>query len=103
MSRFRRLSEPASRNTLSLKGNNRLWFSTFGDTALIRYDSSTGEAVRFSSEDGLPSNRVRTVYERTDGTIMVACTGGLALISDDTVTDDLGSSSSTFLNSLSWK
>lgn len=62
---------------------NRLWISTFGETALMRYDGAT--MTRFSMEDGLPSNRVRTVYERKDGTFMVACTGGMALLEDDKV------------------
>ena len=63
---------------------NRLWISTFGETALMRYDGHT--LVRFRPEDGLPSNRVRTVYERRDGTFLAACTGGLAVIEGDRIT-----------------
>ena len=69
---------------------NRLWISTFGDTALMRYDGAT--LIRFSTEDGLPSNRVRTVYERQDGSFLAACTGGVAIIDGDRVTRVYGES-----------
>ena len=35
----------------------------------------------------MPSNRVRTVVERSDGAIMVACSGGLVIIKDGKLTD----------------
>ena len=63
---------------------NRVWFSTFGENALLRYDR--GIVTRFGVADGLPSDRVRTVFERQDGSFMVACSGGLALIENDVVT-----------------
>lgn len=59
---------------------NRLWFSTFGDLGVVCYDGTS--ATRYAAEEGLPSEWVRTVYERRDGTIMVACTGGVALLGD---------------------
>ena len=62
---------------------DRLWFSTYGENSLIRYDH--GEVVRFSMEDGLPSNRIRTVVERKDGSVLVACTGGVAVIDGNQV------------------
>ena len=61
----------------------RLWLCTYGTYGLIRYDGA--HAVCFKEQDGLPSDRVRTVYERQDGSIMAACTGGLGLISGDAV------------------
>ena len=63
---------------------NRVWFSTYGENALLRYDN--GVVTRFGVEEGLPSDRVRTVFERKDGSFMVACSGGLALIKNDKVT-----------------
>ena len=63
---------------------NRVWFSTYGENALLRYDN--GVVTRFGPEDVLPSDRVRTVFERQDGSFMVACSGGLALIENDVVT-----------------
>ena len=53
---------------------NRLWISTFGENGLLRYEN--GSVVRFSTEDGLPSDRVRTVIELKDGRYAAACTGG---------------------------
>ena len=64
---------------------NRLWISTFGENALLRYEK--GSVVRFSPEDGLPSDRVRTVIELSDGRFAVACTGGVAIIEGDKVVD----------------
>ena len=62
---------------------DRLWLSTFGKNCLVRYDGKT--AVKFTAADGMPSERVRTVYECGDGSFLAACTGGLAVIRDDRV------------------
>ena len=64
---------------------DRLWFSTYGTNSLIRYDH--GKVTRFSNQDGLPSDRIRTVVERSDGAIMVACTGGVAILEGDKITE----------------
>ncbi|MBR4627918.1 MAG: HD domain-containing protein [Ruminococcus sp.] len=70
---------------------DRLWFSTFGTAALVRYDH--GKVLRFTTADGLPSERVRTVHECSDGSFIVACTGGVAHITGDRVTEVYGESS----------
>lgn len=70
---------------------DRLWLCTFGENALTRYDGKT--VTRFSTADGLPSERVRAIYERSDGTFLVACTGGLAVIENDKVTEVYNESS----------
>ncbi|MBR1391792.1 MAG: HD domain-containing protein [Lachnospiraceae bacterium] len=70
---------------------NRLWISTFGENALLRYDNGT--VTRFTMEDCLPSDRVRTVWECQDGTFLVACTGGLTILKDDVVTEIYGETS----------
>ena len=49
-----------------------------------------GAVVRFSSEDGLPSDRVRTVIEMKNGKFAAACTGGVAIIEGDKVVDVYG-------------
>ena len=64
---------------------NRLWISTFGDNGLLRYENGT--VVRFSNEDGLPSDRVRTVIEMKNGKYVAACSGGVAVIENDAVTE----------------
>lgn len=61
----------------------QLWFATFSEWGLVRY--ADGVATCFTSKDGLPSDRVRAVYERSDGAILAACTGGLAVIRNDAV------------------
>ena len=64
---------------------NRLWISSYSDNALLMYEK--GRVVRFSEESGLPSDRVRTVFERSDGAIMAACSGGMAVIKDNKITE----------------
>ena len=64
------------------KGN--IWFSTFSDYGLIRYNN--GRIKKITVSDGLPSDRVRNVYELKDGKLMVSCTGGLAILEDGKVT-----------------
>lgn len=61
----------------------RLWFSTYGGMGLLRYD---GEKVLcFTMEDGLPSDRMRTVFERKDHSMLLACTGGAVIIEGDEI------------------
>ena len=63
---------------------DRLWFATYGDLGLVRFDGEN--VMTFTHEDGLPdSRRIRTVVERSDGSFLVACTGGVAVIRDDKV------------------
>ena len=62
---------------------DRLWISTYGDLALVRYDH--GDVITFGPDDGIPSKRVRTVYECSDGSYLAACTGGLVVIRNDKV------------------
>jgi energy-coupling factor transport system substrate-specific component len=62
---------------------NRVWFSTFGEQGLLRYDN--GNIIKFTVADGMPSERVRTVIERSDGTFVAVCTGGAAVIKDDKI------------------
>ena len=68
---------------------NNIWFSTFGDQGLMRL--TDGKLTKFTEADGLPSNRIRTVFECTDGSYLAACTGGVAVIRDDKVERVYGS------------
>lgn len=67
---------------------NRLWISTFGENALLRYENGT--VVEFTPDDGFPFDRVRTVIELKDGRFAAACTGGVAIIEDDKVAEVYG-------------
>ena len=67
---------------------DRLWISTWRSLGLLCYDH--GDMKTFGTEDGLFSDRMRTVVERSDGSILVACTGGVNVIEDDRVTAGFG-------------
>lgn len=71
------------------KGN--LWISTYGTYALIRLNGH--DMTCFTPDDNLPSDRIRAIYERKDGTIAVAATGGVSLIDGDKVLKTYGKSS----------
>ena len=60
--------------------HDRLWISTFSYLGLLCYDH--GKVTRYTEADGMPSERIRTVYECEDGSLMAVCTGGLAVIRD---------------------
>ena len=68
------------------RGN--LWISTWRACGLLRYD---GEKVTaFTEDDGLQSAHIRAVCEAGDGSILVACTGGVNVIEGDRVTAGYG-------------
>ena len=62
----------------------RLWISTWRTHGLLRY--ARGELMAFTVEDGLLSDTPRAVYERKDGAILVALTGGVNVIEGNRVT-----------------
>ena len=67
-----------------VKGSDgSLWFSTYSNVGLVHYKD--GWVKCYTEKAGFPSNRVRVVYERHDGTMMAAISGGMALIKDDKV------------------
>ena len=63
------------------KGN--IWIATFSDYCLIRFDGK--DATCFTEADGMPSNRIRAVCEKKDGTILAAATGGVVVIKGNKV------------------
>ncbi|MBQ7647400.1 MAG: HD domain-containing protein [Clostridia bacterium] len=71
--------------------NNELLISMYGKYPLIRLKDGSAEC--YSKEDGIPSERARTVCERKDGSLMAVCTGGLAIIKDGKVTEVFDESS----------
>lgn len=68
----------------------RIWLSTFGEHCLVRYDN--GRVMKFTDADGMPSQRVRTVYECSDGRFIAACTGSIAVIENDKIVDVINES-----------
>lgn len=71
--------------------NNVLWFSTFDKIGLVKYDH--GKVISFGTEDGMPSERIRAVSECSDGTVIVACTGGMVEIKNDKIVRVYGTES----------
>ena len=67
---------------------NSLWISTWRKLGLLRY--AQGELTVFDVSDGLFSDRIRTVYERRDGSMLVANTGGVSIIEGDKVIASYG-------------
>ena len=71
--------------------HDRIWFSTWKSYGLVCYDN--GILTVYSTDDGLPSTRVRAIHECKDGRILVACTGGVAVIQDDKIVKSFTESS----------
>ena len=63
------------------KGN--IWLATFSDYGMIRFDGDN--ATCFTMDDGMPSAWMRATCERKDGTMLVACTGGVVVIDGNKV------------------
>ena len=62
----------------------RLWISTWRKYGLILFDKD--QVTAFTDVDGLFTNNVRTVYERKDGSMLVANTGGICVLKDNKIT-----------------
>ena len=64
---------------------DRIWISTYSKCGLVMYDN--GNVIRFDADMGMPSNKIRAIYENSSGQILVACSGGLAVIENDKIVD----------------
>ncbi len=60
-----------------------LWLATYGPFGMIRLDEK--DALCFTVDDGMPSDRMRTAIELSDGRHAVACTGGAVTITGDEI------------------
>ena len=65
--------------------HGRVWLCSTGEYPLLCYNGEYAES--YSSSDGLPSDDVKAVIERADGSYAAACEGGLAIISDNKVSN----------------
>ena len=74
--------------TVFRDSKDRIWIATWRQHGLLRYEQ--GEIVAFTPEDGLFSDRVRTVSECEDGRILVSSTGGVSIIDGDRVVGGYG-------------
>lgn len=60
---------------IKAEGSKILWFSTYSDHGLYRFDGS--ESSRITQDDGLPVNRVRLSLKDKAGRLWVGTTAGL--------------------------
>lgn len=65
--------------------DGNLWLCSYSDFGLICYHKD-GTYDIFNKDNGLRSNRVRTMTELSDGTIAVAVSGGVNLIQNGKIT-----------------
>lgn len=63
----------------------RIWAASYSDTPVIMYDPKSGEAVSYSSADGLAGDRARVFLELRDGTVAVGMQNGLSFIEDGSI------------------
>ncbi len=66
------------------KGN--LWLCTYGEYGLVRYNGD-GVLQYYTTENGLNSNRVRSITEAADGSMIVAGNNGINIIRNYQVTE----------------
>ncbi len=71
-------------------GNDNLWISTYKDDAGLICQDPSGKIMRYDTTNGLPHNEVRCTYECSDGSILAATNGGLAVIKDKKITRTVG-------------
>ena len=68
------------------RAGDRLWLCTYGDKGLICYNDSDGSCEYFNTHNGMiKSDRVRSMTELSDGTVVAATSGGVVLIRDGKV------------------
>ena len=72
--------------------DGNLWVGTFTNgLGLIRY-SENGSITALKKEDGMPSEEVRCIAVKEDGTILAGTNNGLAVINNDRVEKKIDSS-----------
>ena len=64
--------------------SGNLWLCTYGEYGLICYHGDDTYDI-FNEASGMVSNKIRTLTEMSDGTMAVACSGGVNLIKDGRV------------------
>ena len=63
-----------------------VWFGTNSDYGLVCYDAASGSTTCYNTENGLATNRARTMKELSDGKIAVATNAGVNIIENGKVT-----------------
>ena len=68
----------------------KLWLCTYSSYGLICYDPEKDSYINFNEEKGILSNRVRMVQMLSNGSVAVATSGGVNIISNGKVTASYG-------------
>jgi len=78
----------------SIKEDSRknLWLCTYSDYGLICMDQS-GTITQYNMQQGLSSNRVRTLMEMSDGTVVASTSGGVHFLRDGEIVETYDGSS----------
>ncbi len=64
---------------------DNLWICTFTyGLGLVKYDKD-GNITAFNKNNGMPSNEVRNVYEKSDGSILAGTNNGIVVIKNDEI------------------
>ncbi len=67
----------------SNSAGDRLWLCTYSEKGLICYNAANGSCEYFNTKNGMmKSDRVRSMTELADGTIVAATSSGVALVKD---------------------
>ncbi len=85
--------------------DGRIWISAWNQ-GLVRFDPASGESTRFSTEEGLNSDKIRVIYRLSDGRMLLGDQQGASIMdkSGDTVeksyTADDGMETTSVLSAL---
>ncbi|MBO4432106.1 MAG: HD domain-containing protein [Clostridia bacterium] len=77
--------EGARIRSIHADSTGKLWFGTNSDYGLVSYDAKTENVEYFNMDNGLASNRARTMMELSNGQIAVATNAGVNLIENGKV------------------
>ena len=71
--------------SISEDSEGNLWICTFNeDYGLVRFKDES--VTYFTKDDGLPSDRIRTIDEISPGKYIICCRGGVAIMEDGKIT-----------------
>lgn len=73
--------------SIQMDVNGTLWLGTNSDHGLVHYDTDKDTWELYNTENGLASNRARTVFPLSDGRMAVATSAGVNIIENGTVTE----------------
>ncbi len=77
--------------SIIVDGKDNLWVATFtGNKGLICYGKDR-KIRQFTTDEGMPGNEIRCLYETGDGSILVGTNDGVAVIKDEKVVKTYGS------------